>query len=124
MSTGISGLSSRPCSRARTGVRSTPAISDGETQGSLGMRYSLVSRDYIADSIEIMHEGYAADALITLGGCDKTVPGVLMPIARLRATGLSLFGGPALPGHCPDLKIPTLANKGLDPGSVMEGIGA
>jgi len=105
-------------------VRSTPAISDGETQGSLGMRYSLVSRDYIADSIEIMHEGYAADALITLGGCDKTVPGVLMPIARLRATGLSLFGGPALPGHCPDLKIPTLANKGLDPGSVMEGIGA
>ena len=76
----------------------TPAISDGETQGALGMRYSLVSRDYIADCIEIMHEGYAADAMITLGGCDKTVPGALMPIARLDGVGLSLFGGAALPG--------------------------
>ena len=96
----------------------TPAISDGETQGALGMRYSLISRDYIADSIEIMHEGYAADAMITLGGCDKTVPGALMPIARLNHTGLSLFGGPALPGHYEGAK------KGLDPGSVMEGIGS
>ena len=61
----------------------TPAISDGETQGMLGMRYSLISRDYIADCIEVMHEGYAADAMITLGGCDKTVPGVLIPLARL-----------------------------------------
>lgn len=96
----------------------TPAISDGETQGALGMRYSLISRDYIADCIEIMHEGYAADAMITLGGCDKTVPGSLMPIARLNAIGLSLFGGPALPG------LYEGSSKALDPGSVMEGIGA
>ncbi|KAL1525689.1 hypothetical protein AB1Y20_020540 [Prymnesium parvum] len=96
----------------------TPAISDGETQGALGMRYSLVSRDYIADCIEIMHEGYAADAMITLGGCDKTVPGALMPIARLNVVGLSLFGGAALPGRH------EAAGKSLDPGSVMEGIGA
>jgi len=102
----------------------TPAISDGETQGALGMRYSLVSRDYIADCIEIMHEGYAADAMITLGGCDKTVPGALMPIARLDRVGLSLFGGAALPGRCADLKNPIRPGKGLDPGSVMEGIGS
>eukprot|EP00741_Cyanophora_paradoxa_P003932 tig00000741_g3825.t1 len=49
----------------------TPVISDGETMGMEGMRYSLVSRDLIADCIEMMHEGYTADGLITLGGCDK-----------------------------------------------------
>eukprot|EP00965_Chrysotila_dentata_P172192 5682413-Pleurochrysis_carterae.AAC.1 len=76
----------------------TPAISDGETQGTLGMRYSLISREVIADCIETMHEGYAADAIVTLGGCDKTVPGALMPIARMNLIGLSLFGGAALPG--------------------------
>ena len=100
----------------------TPAISDGETQGALGMRYSLVSRDYIADCIEVMHEGYAADAMITLGGCDKTVPGALMPIARLDAVGVCLFGGAALPGRWAG--APPALDKDLDPGSVMEGIGA
>lgn len=68
-------------------IACTPAISDGETQGALGMRYSLISRDYIADCIEIMHEGYMADAMITLGGCDKTVPGALMPIPRHDSIG-------------------------------------
>lgn len=101
----------------------TPAISDGETQGSLGMRYSLISRDYIADCIEVMHEGYSADAIITLGGCDKTVPGALQPIARLDLVGLSLFGGAALPGKCATLKNGR-GGAGLDPGTVMEGIGA
>lgn len=81
----------------------TPVISDGLTQGTRFMRYSLVSRDAICDAIEIMHEGYKADAIITLGGCDKTVGGVVMPIARKDMIGLSLFGGPALPGlaSCP-----------------------
>lgn len=64
-------------------VCGTPVVSDGETMGSAGMRYSLISRDWIADCVEIMHEAYAADAIIALGGCDKTVPGVLMPLARL-----------------------------------------
>ena len=79
------------------------------------MRYSLISRDSIADCIEIMHEGYFADAIITLGGCDKTVPGALMPIARLNLVGITLFGGPALPGSCDDI---TLTDRGLDPGQV------
>ena len=79
------------------------------------MRYSLISRDAIADCIEIMHEGYFADAIITLGGCDKTVPGALMPIARLNLVGITLFGGPALPGSCEDI---TLTDRGLDPGQV------
>lgn len=76
----------------------TPVISDGLTQGTRFMRYSLISRDAICDTLEIMHEGYKADAMITLGGCDKTVGGVVMPIARKNVIGLSLFGGPALPG--------------------------
>ena len=76
----------------------TPVISDGLTQGTRFMRYSLVSRDAICDAIEIMHEGYKADAIISLGGCDKTVGGVVMPLARKDMIGLSLFGGPALPG--------------------------
>ena len=102
----------------------TPVVSDGQTQGTLGMRYSLVSRDYIADCIEIMHEGYAADAMLCLGGCDKTVPAALMPLARLGdVSGLVLFGGPALPGRCTELQGDR-ARQQLDPGSVMEGIGA
>jgi len=76
----------------------TPVISDGLTQGTRFMRYSLVSRAAICDAIEIMHEGYKADAIISLGGCDKSVGGVVMPIARKDMIGLSLFGGPALPG--------------------------
>lgn len=76
----------------------TPVISDGLTQGTKFMRYSLISRDAICDDIEIMHEGYKADAIISLGGCDKSVGGVVMPIARKNLVGLSLFGGPALPG--------------------------
>eukprot|EP01097_Dermamoeba_algensis_P009334 TRINITY_DN6550_c0_g1_i1.p1 TRINITY_DN6550_c0_g1~~TRINITY_DN6550_c0_g1_i1.p1 ORF type:complete len:549 (-),score=120.35 TRINITY_DN6550_c0_g1_i1:72-1718(-) len=96
----------------------TPVISDGETQGTDGMRYSLISREYIADSIEIMHEGYAADAIITLCGCDKTVPGALMPLPRLNLIGLTLYGGAALPGRDPK------KNKALDPGAMMEAIGA
>ncbi|CAK0891858.1 unnamed protein product [Prorocentrum cordatum] len=102
----------------------TPVISDGQTQGTHAMRYSLISRELIADSIETMHEGYHADAIITLGGCDKTVPGVVMPLARKNLIGLSLFGGPALPGQskrpCGGDEKP----RGLDPGTVMEAIGA
>lgn len=100
----------------------TPVISDGQSQGCKAMRYSLVSRDLITDCIEMMHEGYHADAIITLGGCDKSVPAAIMPLARKDLIGLSLFGGPALPGQahgaCGE------GARGLDPGSVMEAIGA
>ena len=75
--------------------------------------------------IEIVHEGYYADGIITLAGCDKTVPGVAMPLPRLNLIGLTLYGGAAMPGKCtPDTDIPGYSHRGLDPGSVMEGIGA
>jgi len=53
-------------------IAPTPVISDGMTNGALSMRYSLLSRDYIADCIEMMHEGYMADAMITLSGCGES----------------------------------------------------
>jgi dihydroxyacid dehydratase/phosphogluconate dehydratase len=61
---------------------------------------------------------YAADAMITLGGCDKSVPGALQPIARLDIPGITLFGGPALPGKCTDHI--TLTDRGLDPGKASD----
>lgn len=64
--------------------------------------------------------GYRADALITVGGCDKSVPGALTPLARLNTIGLALYGGAAHPG--PPLPSEP-SQRGLDPGSVMEGIG-
>jgi dihydroxy-acid dehydratase len=76
-----------------------PVISDGETMGMEGMKYSLMSRDLIADCIETMHEGYAADGILTLSGCDKSIPGALMPILRNDAIGLTLYGGTILPGR-------------------------
>ncbi|CAE7424201.1 ilvD, partial [Symbiodinium necroappetens] len=60
----------------------TPVISDGQSQGCKAMRYSLISREVITDCIELMHEGYHADAIITLAGCDKSVPASVMPLAR------------------------------------------
>jgi dihydroxy-acid dehydratase len=72
----------------------TPVISDGNTQGTRGMRYSLVSRDWIADCVEIMHEGYMADACISFGACDKTVPGAVMPLARTNTSSCFVYGGP------------------------------
>jgi dihydroxy-acid dehydratase len=77
----------------------TPVISDGETMGMEGMKYSLMSRDLIADCIETMHEGYVADGILTLSGCDKSIPGALMPILRNNAIGLTLYGGTILPGR-------------------------
>jgi dihydroxy-acid dehydratase len=77
----------------------TPVISDGETMGMEGMKYSLMSRDLIADCIETMHEGYAADGILTLSGCDKSIPGALMPILRNNGIGLTLYGGTILPGR-------------------------
>lgn len=84
----------------------TPIVTDGEAQGMEAMRYSLCSRDLIADCIEMMHEAYRADAMITLAGCDKTQPATLMPIARHNQIGLTLYGGTMMPGmpgdsrHC------------------------
>ncbi|MCX8514963.1 MAG: dihydroxy-acid dehydratase [Burkholderiales bacterium] len=79
-------------------VFGTPVVSDGETMGMEGMRYSLVSRELIADCIETMHEAYVADGIISLSGCDKTIPASLIPLARNNSIGLTLYGGSIRPG--------------------------
>jgi dihydroxy-acid dehydratase len=77
----------------------TIAISDGITMGTAGMRASLVSREVIADSIELVASAHAFDALVTISGCDKTIPGTVMALARLNIPGLMLYGGSIKPGH-------------------------
>ncbi len=77
----------------------TVSISDGITMGTEGMRTSLVSREVIADSIELVSRGNLFDALIVLVGCDKTIPGGVMSLARLDIPGLILYGGSIAPGH-------------------------
>lgn len=79
-------------------VFGTPVVSDAMTMGMEGMKYSLPSRDLIADCIEMMHEAYCSDGIITLSGCDKTIPGALMPLARNNSIGLTLYGGSMLMG--------------------------
>ncbi len=76
----------------------TIAISDGITMGTSGMKTSLVSREVIADSIELVARGHLFDAVIALSGCDKTIPGTVMALARLDVPGLMLYGGSILPG--------------------------
>ncbi len=93
----------------------TPVISDGETMGTEGMKYSLVSRELIADAIEMMHEGYMADGILTLSGCDKTIPAALMPLARNNSIGVTLYGGTILPGK--------LDGKDLTVVSIFEAVG-
>jgi dihydroxy-acid dehydratase len=77
----------------------TIAISDGITMGTSGMRASLVSRELIADSIELVASAHAFDALVTISGCDKTIPGTVMALARLNIPGLMLYGGSIKPGY-------------------------
>ena len=77
----------------------TVSISDGITMGSAGMRTSLVSREVIADSIELVTRGNLFDALVILVGCDKTIPGAAMALARLDIPGLILYGGSIAPGR-------------------------
>jgi dihydroxy-acid dehydratase len=75
------------------------AISDGITMGTEGMKTSLVSREVIADSIELTARGYQFDAVIALSGCDKTIPGCVMALTRLDVPSLMLYGGSILPGR-------------------------
>ncbi len=94
----------------------TIAISDGITMGTKGMKSSLVSREVIADSIELTARGYQFDAVIALSACDKTIPGCVMALARLDIPSLMLYGGSIAPGryHGRDVTI-------LD---VFEAVGA
>jgi dihydroxy-acid dehydratase len=77
----------------------TVAISDGITMGTQGMKSSLVSREVVADSIELMARGYQFDAVIGLAACDKTIPGAVMGVARLDVPSLVLYGGSIKPGR-------------------------
>jgi dihydroxy-acid dehydratase len=77
----------------------TIAISDGETMGTEGMRASLVSRELIADSIELVCRGQMFDAVVCVVGCDKTIPAGAMALARLNIPGLVLYGGTIAPGN-------------------------
>jgi dihydroxy-acid dehydratase len=77
----------------------TVAISDGITMGTQGMKTSLVSREVIADSIELMARGYQFDAIVALCACDKTIPGCAMALARLDIPSVVLYGGSIAPGH-------------------------
>src|SRR5438093_1396921 len=77
----------------------TVSISDGITMGSQGMKASLISRDLIADSIELVARGNMFDGLVALSGCDKTIPGTIMALARLDIPGVMLYGGSIAPGR-------------------------
>ena len=77
----------------------TVAVSDGITMGTVGMRASLVSREVVADSIELVCGAYSFDGVIALSGCDKTIPGTVMALARLDRPSLMLYGGSIQPGR-------------------------
>src|SRR5918997_221512 len=95
----------------------TIAVSDGISMGHEGMRASLVSREIIADSVEVMMHAERFDALVTFAGCDKSLPGMMMAAARLNVPSVFLYGGTILPGR---------GSKGeaLDIVSVFEAVGA
>jgi dihydroxy-acid dehydratase len=95
----------------------TITVSDGISMGTPGMRYSLVSREVIADSIETVTGAEGFDALVTIGGCDKNMPACVMAMARLNRPSVFVYGGTILPGIHPDSK------KECDVVSVYEAIG-
>ncbi|HKG35654.1 MAG TPA: dihydroxy-acid dehydratase [Solirubrobacterales bacterium] len=94
----------------------TVAISDGVTMGTQGMKTSLVSREVIADSIELTARGYQFDALAALSACDKTIPGAVMALARLDVPSVMLYGGSIAPGRWQGRDVTIL--------DVFEAIGA
>lgn len=83
-------------------MMNTISVSDGTSMNHDGMRMSLVSRELIADSMEIAVRGHAYDGWVGLGGCDKTLPGTIMAMVRLNAPAVFIYGGSMLPGYSPD----------------------
>ena len=94
----------------------TIAISDGETMGTEGMKASLVSREVIADSIELLGRGQMFDAMVALVGCDKTIPGGAMALIRLNVPSVLLYGGAIAPGR--------FEGHDVTIGDVYEAVGA
>jgi dihydroxy-acid dehydratase len=115
----------RLANRAKEGVRAeggvgltfaTIAVSDGISMGHEGMRASLVSREVIADSVELVMHAERFDAMVTIAGCDKSLPGMLMAAARTNLPSVFLYGGSSLPGRW--------RGKDISIVDVFEGIGA
>jgi dihydroxy-acid dehydratase len=94
----------------------TIAVSDGIAMGTEGMKASLVSREIVADSIELVVRGHQLDALVAISGCDKTIPGSVMALARLDVPGLMLYGGSIMPGR--------FEGHDVTIGDVFEAVGA
>jgi dihydroxy-acid dehydratase len=97
-------------------IFNTITVSDGISMGTEGMKYSLVSREVIADSIETVAGCEGFDGLVALGGCDKNMPGALMAIGRLNRPAVFVYGGTILPGCC--------QGRDVDIVSVFEAVGA
>src|ERR1700676_4809065 len=97
-------------------VFGAPTASDGIMMGHQGMRYSLVSREVIADSIEVVAGGMNHDGILAVGGCDKNMPGCVMARARLNTPGVFVYGGSILPGIGPD-------GGDIDIVSIFEAVG-
>jgi dihydroxy-acid dehydratase len=94
----------------------TIVVSDGISMGTAGMRASLASRDWIADSIELFVRGHSFDGVVILTGCDKTIPAAAMALARMNIPGLALYGGSIMPGRFQERDV-TIQD-------VFEGVGA
>jgi dihydroxy-acid dehydratase len=94
----------------------TIAVSDGVSMGTEGMKASLISRELIADSIELVARGHLFDAVVAISGCDKTIPASVMGLARLNLPSLMLYGGPIMPGR--------FQGKDVTIQDVFEGVGA
>src|SRR5436853_1766369 len=97
-------------------VFGAPTASDGIMMGHQGMRYSLVSREVIADSLEVVAAGMNHDGLLAFGGCDKNMPGCVMAMARLNIPSLFVYGGSILPGTGVD-------GQDIDIVSIFEAVG-
>jgi dihydroxy-acid dehydratase len=97
-------------------VFGAPTASDGIMMGHQGMRYSLVSREVIADSLEVVAGGMNHDGLLAVGGCDKNMPGCVMAMARLNVPSVFVYGGSILPGVGPD-------GEDIDIVSIFEAVG-
>mgnify|MGYP005838669247 CR=1 FL=1 len=112
-------LKGREGIRAAGGVPQTfgaPTVSDGISMGHLGMRYSLVSREVIADSLETVCGAMNHDGLLAFGGCDKNMPGCIMAMARLNIPSVFVYGGSILPGTGP-------GGRDVDIVSIFEAVG-
>ena len=111
--------------RVKAGVRAaggtpiefnTIAVSDGIAMGTEGMKASLISREVVADSIELVVRGHLFDGVVALSGCDKTIPGTVMALLRLDLPSLMLYGGSIAPGR--------FEGRDVTIQDVFEGVGA